>query len=290
MYHYEYGASGYITEYGVHDTTYRTHLGGGWYHAWNTFTTNASATYINTGLWYYQYNVRDKISVAAVSITQGSEIRPPQQLIASNSTRSNTQVLTDFKKTRTTDVSGISFSSGGKITMDGTNDYISLSANTIPAGAFFSAEFFISDYGNSWGRNTMFLYGINYNNTSQSVNIHLPWSNGNIYWDCGNDNTQTLGDRISKSITQVELTATKHWVFTKNAITGVMNIYRNGVLWHTGTGNTRLIGGLNSVYLFNNSAGGPYSWGGTCEQVRFYNKELTSDEVVNNYNALKNRT
>jgi hypothetical protein len=287
MYHYEYGPSGYITEFGVHDDSKRTHLGGGWYHAWNTFTANASATYFNTGMWYYQYNVKDKVSVAAISISPGSEIRPPQQIISSSTTRSNTQSLTDFKKSKTIDVSGVSFSSTGKITLDGTNDSITLSTNTIPAGAYFTAEFFISDYGNSWGRNTMFLYGWN---TNQQINIHLPWSNGNIYWDCGNDNTNSLGDRIDKSITQAELTATKHWVFTKNAITGVMNIYRNGSLWHTGSGNTRLIGGLTGVYLFNNSAGGSYSWGGTCEQVRFYNKELTSEEVLNNYNALKNRT
>jgi len=290
MYHYEYGPSGYITEFGVHDDSKRTHLGGGWYHAWNTFTANASATYINTGMWYYQYNVKDKVSVAAVSITTGSEIRTPQQLIPSNTTRSNTQGLIDLKKSNSLDVSNLTFTSTGKLVMDGTNDYLTIPTTSFPAGAFFTAEFFISDYGNSWGRNTMFLYGMSSSDTAQQINIHLPWGNGSIYWDCGNNNDGGLGDRLSGSISQADFTATKHWVFVKNAITGSMKIYRNGTLWISSTGNTKSIGGITSARLFNHSTNTSYPWGGTCESVKFYNKELTSDEIFINYSAYKNRT
>ena len=69
MYHYEYRADGsYITEYGVHTEGLRTHLGNGWYHAWNTFTTNPQAAMGYCGMWHYEYYGRNKVSVAAVSI------------------------------------------------------------------------------------------------------------------------------------------------------------------------------------------------------------------------------
>ena len=92
MYHYEYtSGGGYLTEYGVFTTEKQESLGDGWYHAWNTFTTNASAALGYTGLWYYQYYVADKLSIAAVSISPGDTIRPPQQIIPSGTTRSATQ-------------------------------------------------------------------------------------------------------------------------------------------------------------------------------------------------------
>jgi hypothetical protein len=69
-----------------------------------------------------------------------------------------------------------------------------------------------------------------------------------------------------------------------------MKIYRNGVLWISSTGNTKLIGGITSARLFNHSTNTSYPWGGTCESVKFYNKELTVDEILINYSAYKNRT
>lgn len=284
MYHYEFNGGTYITEYGVHSNSYRTHLGDGWYHAWNTFTTNASATRINTGLWYYQQSVRDKVSVAAISIAQGSSIRPASQIIESNTTRSGTQAYIDIKRNTSIDVSNMSFNSSGALVADGTDDRISLNPSFIASGLTeFSAEFYITDYGNTYGRNTSILYGLQAG--GQALNIHLTWSNGYIYWDCGNSGDGGLGDRINKYISSSDLNASRHWVFTKNANTGYMRIYRNGVEWHSGTGFTKTLGPLSNVELFALNSSGQYPFGGTCEAVRMYDKELTSLEVARNYQA-----
>lgn len=128
MYHYEYGPSGYITEYGVHTEGQREHLGDGWYHAWATFTTNAATTSGHKGLWYYQYNVRDKVSIAAVSIIPGTIIRPPLQFIDENTTRSATQSLYDLTGNASLSLTSVSFDSTGDIVFDGTDDTISVSS------------------------------------------------------------------------------------------------------------------------------------------------------------------
>jgi len=69
------------------------------------------------------------------------------------------------------------------------------------------------------------------------LNSHLPWSNSNVYWDAGYGGTSY--DRINKPATSLEIKGRwNHWAFTKNTVTGVMNVYLNGVLWHTGTAKT----------------------------------------------------
>ena len=125
MYHYEYtSAGGYITEYGVFDTNKVESLGEGWYHAWNTFTTNANAALGYTGLWYYQYNTANKISIAAVSICPGNTIRPPQQIIPSGTTRSNTQGLLPIVSNSSINLVNMSYDSNAQMYFDGTDDFI----------------------------------------------------------------------------------------------------------------------------------------------------------------------
>lgn len=129
MYHYEYRAdSSYITEYGVHTEGQRTHLGDGWYHAWNTFTTHPEANKGYCGMWHYEYYGRNKVSVAAVSIVPGTIIRPPLQFIDENTTRSSTQSLYDLTGNATLSLASVSFDSTGDIVFDGTDDTISVSS------------------------------------------------------------------------------------------------------------------------------------------------------------------
>jgi len=65
------------------------------------------------------------------------------------------------------------------------------------------------------------------------LNVHLPWSNSNVYWDAGN---ATGYDRIYKAAATTDFEGKwNHWAFTKNVDEGTMKIYLNGVLWHSGT-------------------------------------------------------
>ncbi|TNE61215.1 MAG: T9SS type A sorting domain-containing protein [Bacteroidetes bacterium] len=87
--------------------------------------------------------------------------------------------------------------------------------------------------------NTSILEGLDDANNRQ-VNIHLPWGNGQVYWDCGG--TGANYDRINKQAAEADYEGKwNHWAFTKNTTTGAMKIYLNGNLWHSGTGFTRPI-------------------------------------------------
>ena len=129
MYHYEYRADGtYNTEFGVHDNSRRTELGDGWYHAWGSFTTQATTADGYFGCWYYNYNTKDKLSIAKISLQEGLSVLPPKQLITPNTSRSVTQSLYDLTGNATLSLASVSFDSTGDIVFDGTDDTISVSS------------------------------------------------------------------------------------------------------------------------------------------------------------------
>ncbi|PHI20590.1 hypothetical protein CEQ90_07510 [Lewinellaceae bacterium SD302] len=74
----------------------------------------------------------------------------------------------------------------------------------------------------------------------RSANAHLPWSNGQVYWDCGF--AEGNYDRINKVAPASAYAGNwSHWAFTKNATTGTMKIFLNGEEWHSGSGKTKPI-------------------------------------------------
>ncbi|MEY2828221.1 MAG: hypothetical protein RIQ33_79 [Bacteroidota bacterium] len=101
----------------------------------------------------------------------------------------------------------------------------------------FSDQISISFWCNGNGQilptNTSIMYATNPSNDRQ-VNIHLPWSNSSVFWDCGSGGNY---DRINKTANFTDFANQwNHWTFTKNKTTGSMKIYLNGLLWHSGTG------------------------------------------------------
>ncbi|MGJ8653406.1 MAG: LamG-like jellyroll fold domain-containing protein [Opitutaceae bacterium] len=121
------------------------------------------------------------------------------------------------------------------------------------------------------------IYAVN-SSGNRVLNVHLPYSNGTIFWDAGDSGF----DRISKAAVAAEYKGSwAHWVFTKNATTGVMNIYRNGSLWHSGTGNTKTMTGITAATIGSNIAGAYYT--GNIDDVQLYDIELDATEVANLY-------
>ena len=115
-------------------------------------------------------------------------------------------------------------------------------------------------------------------NGARTVNLHFPWSNGRVYWDCGNNSTTY--DRIDKAANTNEYTGSwSHWTFTKNTNTGSMKIYRNGILWHSGTANTLPIN-IHSFKLMSNGDNSNF-WSGKLKEFRIFNKELSISTIQN---------
>jgi hypothetical protein len=72
-----------------------------------------------------------------------------------------------------------------------------------------------------------------------------------------------------------------HWVFTKNAATGEMAIYLNGVLWHSGTGKTKSMAGITAASLGREVDGLYYE--GIIDDVQLHNERLDAAAVSDLY-------
>lgn len=130
------------------------------------------------------------------------------------------------------------------------------------------------------------IYGYSNNNTDErQLNIHMPW-NSDVYFDCGY--VGSTFDRLQKPYGSASVIKDvwNHWTFTKNATTGVMNVYLNGALWHTGTGKTKVMNIMNFVLgrlytpVYNNN------YMGRIRELSVWDKELPAATVL----AWKNKT
>ncbi|MEP4079442.1 LamG-like jellyroll fold domain-containing protein [Haloferula sp.] len=163
---------------------------------------------------------------------------------------------------------------GNSLDFDGTSSTV-----TLPASAFYS----ISDevtvsmwvYGDGdQPRQDSLFYAVN-DSGERVLNVHLPWSDGTVYWDAGFSGTY---DRINKSASPDQFKGQwNHWAFTKNASNGDMAIYLNGSLWHSGTNKTRSMAGITAAVLGSQISDRNYS--GIIDDVRLYNISLDASEV-----------
>lgn len=129
------------------------------------------------------------------------------------------------------------------------------------------------------GVNTSVLEGYDTLN-NRVINIHMPWSNNRIYWDCGAGSGY---DRIDQDMSSAGIdNEWHHWAFTKNQGTGIMNIYRDGVLWHTGSGLTRSIGELHRLVIGANRSLGN-NWNGKIDEFQIYNVEVDAATIATWY-------
>lgn len=110
------------------------------------------------------------------------------------------------------------------------------------------------------------------------LNVHLPWGDGRVYWDAGNDGGGF--DRIDKPAAPADIEGQwTHWAFTKNTATGSMKIYKNGVLWHSGTGKTKP---LNGIVRFNIAADADRNipWPGLIDDFAVFSVELDAPTIA----------
>lgn len=110
------------------------------------------------------------------------------------------------------------------------------------------------------------------------LNAHCPWSDSNVYWDAGSDGTNY--DRINHLATVNQIEGKwNYWTFTKNCVTGKMKIYVNGILFHTGTGLTKLMNGIEYFRIGKGNWGGAESYRGQVDEFAVWNVELDTTTI-----------
>ena len=140
-----------------------------------------------------------------------------------------------------------------------------------------SVSFWAFGYPDLLPANTSIIHANNLNG-ERNLNIHLPWSNSRIYFDCGN--TGSGADRIEKDANNSQIEGEwHHWAATKNATTGDMKLYLDGTLWHSGTNKTKPIEIAEMIIGKSNSLN--YNYKGQVDEVRIWDMELSSTDIQN---------
>ncbi len=190
----------------------------------------------------------------------------------SNTTTGTASVL---MSDTTTNISGL-VSSGNDYSFvcSGSNKINLGAANFSNFSNQLSIAFWSNGNTNILPSNTSILYATNAQNHRQA-NVHLPWSNGSIYWDCGSGGTY---DRINKQAVTNEYEGVwNYWTFTKNTTTGIMNIYLNGVLWHTGSAKTIPI--QISQFMLGGDPANANPYFGKIDDLTLWNTELSAATI-----------
>jgi hypothetical protein len=165
----------------------------------------------------------------------------------------------------------------GYLNFSGTN-YTMTEMSDFTVGQELTVEFWAKGNATA-GTNTTILEAFDTLN-NRILNIHMPWSDNNVYFDAG---ISSGYDRINKTMSATEMDNTwNHWAFVKKQSTGEMFIYKNGLLWHSGTNKTRNIGYI-SRFILGASTDQGLKWKGKIDEFRFYNAALSAATIQANY-------
>jgi hypothetical protein len=213
---------------------------------------------------FYQPFVWDGTSNLIIEFSYASDESEVNGLVFNSENVSGNQALSYSEK-------------NGYLNLSGTN-YTMLELSDQQIGQEMTVEFWAKGTGTA-GTNTTILEAYDTLN-NRILNIHMPWSDNNLYFDAG---VSSGYDRINKSMTTQEMDNTwNHWAFVKKQNTGEMFIYKNGVLWHSGTNKTRNVGYIHRFILGANMDQG-LKWKGKIDEFRFYNAALSSSTIQANY-------
>ena len=186
-----------------------------------------------------------------------------------------------------------SSANGGSIVFDGNNDYVSFNTSSFPSGATsFSVNCFIKWSGNGTFTNDMiFSYGRDGSNNDVTV-----WVNNSGFAELqfGSDTGKVSSTTLISTGTWYNICATYDKTQTKiylnSVLEGTTN-YSSGniILDNNVNGNTGAIGA--KISGFGNVAS-PQRYGtfnGNIPLVQLYNRALSSQEIAQNFNALRSR-
>lgn len=169
----------------------------------------------------------------------------------------------------------ISYTGLNGIFTNTATDYADVNMSQVDLGGNFTIAFWANGNGN-FGNSSTMLEGVDSVN-NRILNIHFPWSDNNIYFDAGNQNGY---DRIQKVVVQNDVdNGWHHWAFVKDAAAGNMYIYRDGVLFHSGSGLTRSVGKITRLNLAS-SADGSYHFKGNIDEFSIWSEALDLSEIT----------
>ena len=164
----------------------------------------------------------------------------------------------------------------GYVVFEENRNRIEVPLSTFDFGDEITISFWMNGEEDILPVSTSIFEGVDFSDV-RSLNCHLPWSNGSVYWDAG---TGSGYDRINKTANAGDFEGNwNHWAMTKNTATGEMHIYLNGTLWKYGTDKNRTLGIMKRLIIGSGMNGNP--WYGKMDEFRIWKKELNASEIEN---------
>jgi hypothetical protein len=165
---------------------------------------------------------------------------------------------------------------GGSIVFDGSNDYASFSNFTSVASTGTVCQWFKPTI--SWS---------NSNPAMRLSGIHSNWEFGRTVF--GGAFAFDLGAAIQLTTAQTTWSNSLWYnmVVTWDTGANTSKVYIGGTLNNSGTATNSSSTG--TFEIARSPGGTSQVWNGNIASVKYYNKVLTATEILQNYNALKNR-
>ena len=163
---------------------------------------------------------------------------------------------------------------GSSISFDGIDDYIDFPPDALPRGNEISISFWAKGGENLPAQTS--IIGAGTNSGDRILNIHLPWDDGNVFFDCGF--ADGAYDRIVQIAQKSDFSGKwTHWTFTKNAVSGEMKIFLNGKIWLSDTGKNKPVPAAEFLSL--GSYQGVRNYPGQIAHFRVYSRALSEKEI-----------
>ena len=181
-------------------------------------------------------------------------------------------------------VNGTGYTSdgGGSFIFDGSNDYLTTSSNVGPLGAnprTICVWFYMP---NAQSKN---VYGYGQGSGGQIFDI-ITWDTSGLnrvighYWGGGNDTIATLPSRNTLNV--------PGWNFVVHTYNGsAVSFYTNTVFSNSSNMNLNTADG--PLTLGKGTYNGYDHFAGKVSNIQIYNRVLTTEEILQNYNATKGR-
>ena len=183
----------------------------------------------------------------------------------------------------------------GYLRFDGNNDYATLPAIDL-TGNEITFAIWTKSLSQSNVTSLIFLGDSSGASGGRILNVHsLPFSNSYYYFDKGywDSNGVYQGyDRLDGNfMMNSDWNGWRHWVFTANASTGSMKMYRDGILYHTELPATfsRPLSNANGDIRRIARSNLTHTYYGEISNLQIYKKELSASEVTQNFDAVKSR-